>query len=165
MSKLAITIDDTVVNVALDWSPQQGQHITLEVDGTPVAVTLPDVTTPFEETEWLIVDGRPYEIVFDQDLRWIRAYAGLHALEVRDTEAAVVRPVSGDKRVKAPIPGLITQVLVEPGQPVEAGMPVVVLEAMKMENEIHATATGVVRVVKAQPGETVLRGDTLVEIA
>ena len=52
---------------------------------------------------------------------------------------------------------------VEPGQAVAPGTGVVVLEAMKMENELRATAPGVVRTVRVRPGEAVEKGQVLVE--
>ena len=76
----------------------------------------------------------------------------------------MARPVSGDGRVKAPIPGLIAQVLVTPGQVVEAGQTLLVLEAMKMENEIRSPRTGTVRQIKIQPGQTVTLAELLIEI-
>ena len=65
---------------------------------------------------------------------------------------------------KAPIPGLIARVLVAPGQTVEVGEPLLVLEAMKMENEIRAARAGVVQEIAVSEGETVVLGDLLVEV-
>jgi pyruvate carboxylase subunit B len=64
----------------------------------------------------------------------------------------------------APMPGLVVRVLVAEGQSVDAGDPLVVLEAMKMENELKATSKGVVRRVRVGPGERVERGAELVEL-
>jgi biotin carboxyl carrier protein len=61
------------------------------------------------------------------------------------------------------MPGLVVRVAVEPGQQIEPGMALVVLEAMKMENELRATAAGVVKTVKAKPGQAVEKGQVLVE--
>jgi len=112
----------------------------------------------------VLVDNRPYEIVVDRDLRWIKAYSGLHQLEVRDLDAAVTRPVSSDGRVKAPIPGLITRVRVAEGDQVEAGQRLMVLEAMKMENEIIAPRSGFVRTLNVQAGQSVMLGEVLIDI-
>jgi pyruvate carboxylase subunit B len=62
------------------------------------------------------------------------------------------------------MPGLVLRVEVEAGQIVEAGTGVVVLEAMKMENEIKAPAPGVVKVVHVSEGQAVDKGVPLVEI-
>ena len=60
--------------------------------------------------------------------------------------------------------GTIVKVLVEVGQTVEAGQSVVVLEAMKMENQIEADKSGTVKAVNVKPGDTVGAGDVVVVI-
>jgi pyruvate carboxylase subunit B len=65
--------------------------------------------------------------------------------------------------LKAPMPGLVLRVQVTPGQAVAAGAGLVVLEAMKMENELKAPASAVVRAVRVQPGEAVEKGQVLIE--
>ena len=74
------------------------------------------------------------------------------------------RPASGDGRVKAPIPGLVTKVCIERGDQVEAGEPLLVLEAMKMENEITAPRNGTVSELNVSVGQVVALHEVLVEI-
>ena len=62
------------------------------------------------------------------------------------------------------MPGRVVAVLVEAGAPVDAGQGVVVLEAMKMENEIQAESAGVVSRILVEPGQAVEGGDPLFEI-
>jgi pyruvate carboxylase subunit B len=62
------------------------------------------------------------------------------------------------------MPGQIIRVMVEQGQEVQNGEPVCVLEAMKMENELHAHQDGVVKAVHVQPGDDVEKDQVLVEI-
>lgn len=66
--------------------------------------------------------------------------------------------------VKAPMPGLVMRVEVKVGQQVEPGAGVVVLEAMKMENEIRAGSAGIVSSIRVEPGQTVEKGSVLVEL-
>ncbi len=66
--------------------------------------------------------------------------------------------------VTAPMPGLVLRVEVEVGQVLDAGAGVVVLEAMKMENEIRTPRGGVVRAIHVAPGQTVDKGVALVEL-
>ena len=61
------------------------------------------------------------------------------------------------------IPGLITRVLVEVGDQVEAGQPLLVLEAMKMENEIRSPRAGTIKSIPVAVGDRVNSGDVLVE--
>src|SRR5258706_6391906 len=71
----------------------------------------------------------------------------------------------GTGQVAVPMQGTIVKVLVEVGQTVEAGDAVVVLEAMKMENQIQTEKAGTVKEVKVKPGDTVGSGDVVVVIA
>jgi acetyl/propionyl-CoA carboxylase alpha subunit len=71
---------------------------------------------------------------------------------------------SGPAPIKAPMPGLIVRINVKPGDVVEAGQGVVVMEAMKMENELRATAGGTVRSVEVAPGQAVEKGALLVAL-
>ena len=73
-----------------------------------------------------------------------------------------VAPSAGSGDVNAPMPGKVLQVLVEPGQAVEEGQPLLVLEAMKMENVIKATATATVSEVPVREGDAVEKGSLLV---
>lgn len=82
---------------------------------------------------------------------------------IRDlSEAQAV--ASGPAPVIAPMPGLIVRVNVAVGDQVDAGQGIVVMEAMKMENELRAGAAGKVRAIHAVPGKAVEKGTLLVEL-
>ncbi len=70
----------------------------------------------------------------------------------------------GSGSVSVPMQGTIVKILVEVGQAVTAGMAVVVLEAMKMENQINTEKSGTVKEIKVKPGDTVGAGDIVVVI-
>jgi biotin carboxyl carrier protein len=101
---------------------------------------------------------------------WVVLEAGeRHDVEVVDERTAHIRSLAGDpaarigpKPLKAPMPGLVVRVAVEPGQAVAAGTSLVVLEAMKMENDLKAPAPGIVEKVSVLPGQTVEKGALLV---
>jgi biotin carboxyl carrier protein len=82
---------------------------------------------------------------------------------IRDLSAARAGP-TGPAPILAPMPGLIVRVSVKAGDKVEAGQGVVVMEAMKMENELRATAAGTVRSVEVTPGTAVEKGALLVAL-
>jgi pyruvate carboxylase subunit B len=82
---------------------------------------------------------------------------------IRDTTAATAVP-TGPAPVRAPMPGLIVRVNVQVGDVVEAGQGVVVMEAMKMENELRATVAGTVKSVEVSPGAAVEKGTLLVTL-
>lgn len=65
--------------------------------------------------------------------------------------------------LKAPMPGLIVEVRVQPGQEVQKGDPLLVLEAMKMENILKAPADGIVGSIKVGPRDNVQKGQVLVQ--
>ena len=82
---------------------------------------------------------------------------------IRDLSAATAGPV-GPAPILAPMPGLIVRVNVAVGDRVEAGQGIVVMEAMKMENELRAAAAGAVRSVEVAPGTAVEKGALLVAL-
>ena len=91
------------------------------------------------------------------------AKAAARKAEEATARAPVVAAVGVGKRaVVAPMPGKIVKILAAVGQAVPAGAPLLVLEAMKMQNEIPAPAAGVVREVRVQEGQSVLASDVLV---
>ena len=89
------------------------------------------------------------------------------AVAKKTARAATAAGAAGDGsgNVTAPMQGTIVKILVEVGQAVEAGQAVVVLEAMKMENQIAAEKTGTVKEIKVTTGDTVGAGDVVVVIA
>jgi len=72
--------------------------------------------------------------------------------------------VSGDAIIKSPMPGLIIDILVDVGQSVKKGEQIVVLESMKMENELRSPRDGVVSHIYVSPGAGVEKGQALVTI-
>lgn len=164
MSKIAVTIGGHTFEVEINLNQSVDSNLTVMVNGQVLHVTVPDLDAPIDQMEWIIVDGRPHEIVIDPDLHWLRDHAGLHFIDVRDLEERVARPLSRDGRIKAPIPGLIKTVFVAEGDRVEAGQPLFVLEAMKMENEIHAPKSGVITQISVKPGQDVALHEVLAEI-
>ncbi len=66
--------------------------------------------------------------------------------------------------IKAPMPGLILDILVEAGQEIEKGTPLVILEAMKMENVLKAEGEGIVKSIEVTKGVAVEKGQVLIEM-
>jgi biotin carboxyl carrier protein len=95
---------------------------------------------------------------------------GGHPVEVEalDERSRAIREMGGDaavegtKTVTAPMPGLIVRIHVEVGQAVEAGQGLIVVEAMKMENEMKAPVAGTVARIDVSPGQVVEKGAVLV---
>ena len=163
MNKLTIVIEGQPYEVEVEPSRTVPGEFEVVVDGHTLTIFVPDYDRP-ELADWMIVDDRPYEVLFSRDMRVAQIYSGRYDVQVRDQEIETVRPASGDGRVKAPIPGLVTRIHVEAGQAVEVGQSLLVLEAMKMENEIRSPLNGIVRQVTAKPGQTVTLGELMLEI-
>lgn len=172
MSKLAVTIEGYTFEIEIDagWYNAAGpagsgcSAFEARVDGQPVQVTVPDLDALQDGLAWFLVDGRPYEVDLDPELQWLHSRWGMHAVEVQDLEQQVARPHTGDGRIKAPIPGQIGRVMVAAGDRVEIGQPLLVLVAMKMENEIHAPRSGIVQSLNVRPGQSVALHTVLAEI-
>ena len=165
MSKVEVTLGGHTFEIEINLNRRVDQDLPVMVDGQALTVSVPDLDAPIDQMEWIIVDRRPHEIVIDPDLRWLRDQTGVHLVEVRDLEARVPRPASRDGRVKSPIPGRIKAVFVQVDDRVEAGQPLLILEAMKMENEIHAPKSGVVSQISVRPGQDVMLHEVLAEIS
>lgn len=102
-------------------------------------------------TVW--VEGETYRIEYQEEGRRPRKSAGLTG-----------HGASGLQVITAPMPGKVVALLVSPAQEVTAGQGVIVIEAMKMENELKASRPGVIKEIKVQEGSTVGGGDVLVVI-
>jgi biotin carboxyl carrier protein len=163
MNKLTVTVDGKTYDVEVEPNRQSMGEYAVTIDGEAFSVFVPDYDNP-DNIDWMIVENRPYEMVFAPDLRSVQLEGGRHSIYIRDRETHTVRPLTGDGRVKAPIPGLINRLYAEPGQSVEAGQSLLVLEAMKMENDIRAPRAGTVRQVNVKPGQSVTLNEVLVEI-
>jgi pyruvate carboxylase subunit B len=162
--KYIVALPDREVEVEVD-----GEHVT--VDGRTVPATLS--SAPGTPVRQLLIDGRSEALALDNAGagRWTVVRWGERVeLEVLDERARHIRSLTsaaerprGPAVLKAPMPGMVVRVEVEPGQTVAAGTGLVVLEAMKMENELRAPAPGVVAGVRVQVGQAVEKGQILVE--
>ena len=141
------------------------------IDGRRRAASLAATSPPGGHS--LILDGASFALLaragsrgewdLDLDGRTVRA-------DVLDEREAKVRQLSGmaegaagTPALKAPMPGMVVQVAVQEGEAVERGATVLIVEAMKMENELRAAATATVKRILVAPGEAVEKGQTLVE--
>ena len=87
------------------------------------------------------------------------------AAQVRDPRSLRGRVRPGDdqgpKKLTAPMPGKVVRILVEPGNEVEAGAGILVVEAMKMQNEVKSPKKGILQKILVSPGTAVNAGDVL----
>ncbi len=116
---------------------------------------------------WLEIDGRPCRgLVARLGDRVLVTLDGLlYTFETGEASRAAGRGGGGSGLVTAPMPGKVIAVLVAAGDAVEAGQPLVLVEAMKMETTLTAEIAGRVQKVGATPGQLVEAGQVLVEIS
>jgi biotin carboxyl carrier protein len=119
----------------------------------------------------LLVDGDNYEVHYSRDRDRYTLLIGAEHYEVQARNRRVRSAfttggglLSGRQVVGAPMPGRVVSVLVEPGQEVAAGDPLLTLEAMKMENQLRSPVAGTVHEVAAEPGQVVATGDKLLVV-
>lgn len=117
----------------------------------------------------LIVNNRAFVIVLESEDR-IRVNSETYSVTVMDEQIQKLIKASPEKfhkkemAVKAVMPGLVIDVTVKEGDSVKAGDALLVVEAMKMQNEVKTPREGVVKKILVQKGKTVNSGDTLVLI-
>src|SRR5262249_10896840 len=139
-------------------------HYTVTVDGRPLEVDLHEAGGDFLS---LLIDGRSYDVglerrphgytvVLENDVIGVDLVASAPGGGAAQRKAS-----SGPIRITAPMPGKLVRVLVAPGQEVAAGQGLLVVEAMKMENELRAPGPGRVKDVPAREGQAVETGALL----
>jgi biotin carboxyl carrier protein len=158
-----VTIDGKLYHVELT---RAGAALEVKVDGKPIAV---DAMLAERDVLSLLVDGRSY------DIKREHTAANEHVIvrgisftsEVRDPrsfrarQAAAAGSTDGPKKLVSPMPGKVVRVLAPAGTKVEAGQGVIVVEAMKMQNEIKSPKAGTVQKIAAQEGSAVNAGEVL----
>ena len=156
-----ITIDGK--NYRLDLEPV-GRPLACRLDGREIEV---DAVLARPDVLSLRIGNKAYEVkcerVADETHLWVGSVR--FAAEVRDPRSlrSRVRAVDdqGPRKLAAPMPGKIVRVLVSQGDEVEAGAGVLVVEAMKMQNEIKSPKKGTIQKILVSEGAAVNAGDVL----
>jgi biotin carboxyl carrier protein len=143
----------------------RGEHYELRIDGRPAKLELLGALEGLCKVCW---DGCIHEVFIGRqgDRIAVSVENRVFLLEVQDgridTTAAARRATGGTLR--AQMPGRVVKVLCQVGTEVSAGQGLLVIEAMKMENELRAAAAGTVRRIAVEPGQSVETGQILLEI-
>jgi len=112
----------------------------------------------------LEVNGTPYEVSLEQEVKTTKTPKLVRSQESAAPSTPVLKSAPGLSKISAPLPGTIIEIKVKPGDSVAKNDVLLVMEAMKMENNILADKTGTIKSVLKSAGENVLQGDVLVEI-
>jgi biotin carboxyl carrier protein len=145
----------------------RGESYSVSLDGRPVELDAVELNGGFTS---LLLDGRSYEVAVEREPDGFRVHfaGGSVHVELADRSRSASLPsrrASGPARLTAPMPGRVVRLLAAQGASVEAGQGVVVVEAMKMENELRAPRAGRVDQVAVREGQAVEAGALLLVIA
>lgn len=135
------------------------------INGKKYEVTIGDIV---ENVANVTVNGEDYKVEMEPEKAPEKPKVVVRPVaqqtEKTSSDSATVGNVDAKNAVKAPLPGVITEIKVNVGDEVNAGDTVVVLEAMKMANNLDAEKSGKVTAICVQPGQSVMEGDALVVI-
>lgn len=138
-----------------------------KINGNDYNVNITNIEGNIAELE---VNGTPYKVEIDKELKQTKTPKLVRpaAVPSTDTHPSVAKTqspgVATTGSIKSPLPGVILDVHIKPGDFVKRGQKILVLEAMKMENNIDSDKEGRVVEVKVKKGDNVLEGDVLVII-
>lgn len=110
----------------------------------------------------LNLNGTAYEVKVDKEIKQTKTPKLVRPAVVHTAdEAKLPQKTSAGAEIKSPLPGTVLEVMVKEGDAIKKGQKLMVLEAMKMENNIEADHDGVVKQIKAGKGSAVMEGDVL----
>lgn len=162
-----VTIAKKIYRVELARAGEDGQWA-CKVNGRVFPM---DVVSVQEGVLSLLVNGKSHEVKQETIGAETNVVVGHErfAVSVRDprsfrSRARAGASEQGVKKITAPMPGKVVRILASVGTQVEAGQSVIVIEAMKMQNELKAPKTGVIKKINAVEGAAVEAGQSLAEV-
>ncbi len=143
-----------VNGAAADWDMQEGHNSLLSIlhNGKSYTALVEKIDTASKELT-LRINGQPYTVAIQEPIDLLLSSMGLDLKAMQKVEP-----------VKAPMPGMILRVLVEPGQQIIKGDGLLVLEAMKMENILKAAHNATVKSIRVQERTAVEKGAVLIDL-
>lgn len=142
---------------------QNGHEYVIEADGKRATASLLKVTP---QAIHLQIDGTELQVLWAKQGRkiWLHFGGRSYYVEKQIGSAIAGAAASGERVLRAPMPGQVLQILTEDGQVVKAGETLVLLEAMKMEIRIQAPSNGKVARVAVKQGQVIEKDQVLVEM-
>ncbi|MCD6011389.1 MAG: biotin/lipoyl attachment protein [Flavipsychrobacter sp.] len=144
----------TIDGSSTDWDARSQPNglVSVLFNGKSYTAIVEKVDRAAKEV-WIRVNGQVYKTAIKEPIDQLLANMGLDMKALKKAEP-----------VKAPMPGLVLKVLVAPGQQINKGDGLVILEAMKMENILKATAPATVKAIKVTERMAVEKGAVLIEL-
>lgn len=138
------------------------------INGNPYNVEILGIE---DNTADVSVNGTTYKVEAEKQLLTTKTPTLVRSVASpsTDSHAATARTASpsgakGTGTIKAPLPGTILSILIKEGDKVSVGQKLMVLEAMKMENNVNSDKEGVIKSIKVKVGDAVLEGDLLIQV-
>jgi acetyl/propionyl-CoA carboxylase alpha subunit len=143
---------------------REGAKLRARIDGREVEARVEPL---FDGTTIVTLKGRRLRVAVRRRRESILVATGPAAFEFRAIEERAARAAHGlvTPEVTAPMPGKVLKVMVHAGERVEAGRPLVVMEAMKMETTLYAEGAAIVKRTAVAPGDAVDHGAVLIELS
>ena len=133
-----------------------------KIHGNEYVVDIKDIEDNIANIE---VNGTPYNVEIERKIKQIKTPKLMRTVSKVPSKPEIDKKEKGSSfPVLAPLPGNILEIFVKPGDIIKSGQKLLVMEAMKMENQVLSEKNGVVESVKVVPGQIVLQGDVLFEI-
>ena len=159
-------------NAVVKEIKREGNILTLAVDDELYDL---DIVKVSNQEFSILYKGRSFNVEVIESKESLNILMSIHCIlnsivEVVDNESRYRQsrlksaPINSDNTIRSPMPGKVIKIFVKPGDEVEAGQPLIVLSAMKMESEFKACKRGIVREVPVKEGETVENDQLLVVI-
>jgi biotin carboxyl carrier protein len=131
----------------------------LLINGKPIEVLIESIS---QNKIIFTTNGKSYLVERQQE---VPGHTSVHKQLIRpSSKKSGSTTAQGETEINAPIPGVVSKIFISPGDTVEEGDPLLVLEAMKMQNRILATHAGIVSSVKVQNQQEVSDGQLLLVI-
>ncbi|MFO7874104.1 MAG: biotin/lipoyl-containing protein [Bacteroidales bacterium] len=137
------------------------------IHGNEYEVHIKNVEVNLIELE---VNGSTYEVEVDKAIqpaktpKLVRSRVETPSKAKPEEGTGVKTPASPTGKIKSPLPGTVIKIMVNEGDTVKVGQKLMMLDAMKMENNIDSDKDGKVVSIPVRPGQSVMEGDTLIEI-
>ena len=145
-----LTINDTTANWDASWQPNG--LVSILYNGKSYTAIVENIDRKAKEIS-LRVNGQLYKMAVKEPIDLLLSNMGLDMKAMQKAEP-----------IKAPMPGMVLKILVTPGQQINKGDGLIILEAMKMENILKATSSATVKAIKVNERTPVEKGTVLIEL-